>query len=140
LLKVLKGVFRSNCWLVWLLHSLLRELQDGEHITAVKRSSDKPGWRAACCKNSKIHRERSIEAKRINITEDDYVSVPLDTKLKSKKGNVIDIKKAVPVTVIADGQEFKLMTSKKTVREALEGEPVNLGHLDRVEGPDLMTK
>jgi len=39
----------------------------------------------------------------INITEDDYVSVPLDTKLKSKKGNVIDIKKAVPVTVIADG-------------------------------------
>jgi len=56
-----------------------------EHITAVKRSSDKPGWRAACCKNSKIHRERSIEAKRINITEDDYVSVPLDTKLKSKK-------------------------------------------------------
>ena len=73
----------------------------------------------------------------INITEDDYVSVPLDTKLKSKKGNVIDIKKAVPVTVIADGQEFKLMTSKKTVREALEGEPVNLGHLDRVEGAGL---
>jgi len=34
-------------------------------------------------------------------------------------------------------QEFKLMTSKKTVREALEGEPVNLGHLDRVEGAGL---
>jgi len=33
-------------------------------VVAGKRSSDKPGWRAACCKNSKIHRERSIEAKR----------------------------------------------------------------------------
>jgi len=137
LLKVLKGVFRSNCWLVWLLHSLLRELQDGEHITAVKRSSDKPGWRAACCKTVKSTVKEVLKQSGINITEDDYVSVPLDTKLKSKKGNVIDIKKAVPVTVIADGQEFKLMTSKKTVREALEGEPVNLGHLDRVEGAGL---
>jgi len=73
----------------------------------------------------------------ITLGENDYISLPLDSKLQSKKDNVINIKSAVPVTVIADGQEIQLMTSKSTVREALEDDPINLGHLDRVEGADL---
>ncbi|GAE90086.1 3D domain-containing protein [Acetivibrio straminisolvens] len=72
----------------------------------------------------------------IKLGENDYISVPLDSKLQSKKDNVINIKSAVPVTVIADGQEIQLMTSKQTVREALEDDPVNLSHLDRVEGAE----
>lgn len=73
----------------------------------------------------------------INLDENDYISLPLDTKLQSKKDNVINIKSAVPVTVIADGREIQLMTSKQTVREALEDDLINLTHLDRVEGADL---
>lgn len=76
----------------------------------------------------------------INLGENDYVSVPLDTKLQSKKDNVINIKSAVPVRVIAEGREIELMTSKQTVREALEDDPINLTHLDQVEGADLDDK
>ena len=70
----------------------------------------------------------------IRLGKYDYVSVPIDTKLQSKKNNIINIKSAVPVYVSADGQEIELMTSKETVKEALQGEPINLSHSDKIQG------
>jgi len=80
----------------------------GNILQLSKRSSDNLDGERLVVKTVKSTVKEVLKQSGINITEDDYVSVPLDTKLKSKKGNVIDIKKAVPVTVIADGQEFKL--------------------------------
>ncbi|MFZ5985601.1 MAG: 3D domain-containing protein [Bacillota bacterium] len=73
-----------------------------------------------------------LQQNGIKISEYDYISLPLDKKLH--KTNTIYIKSAVPITVLADGQEMKIMTAKDTVREALEADPVNLSAIDRIEG------
>ncbi|MDQ2086358.1 3D domain-containing protein [Herbivorax sp. ANBcel31] len=70
----------------------------------------------------------------IEISEHDYVSLPLESKLQKKNTNVIDIKKAIPLIVDVDGEETTIMTVKDTVGEALKEEPVNLAVGDKIEG------
>ena len=72
----------------------------------------------------------------IRLSEYDYISVPIDTKLQSKENNIINIRSAVPVYVFVDGREIELMTSKETVKEALKDEPVNLSKSDKIQGAD----
>lgn len=81
-----------------------------------------------------------LEQNGIRLSEKDYIDLPLDEKLQSKKTNIINIRNAVPVTVAADGREIQLVTSRQTVREALLGDPINLSSSDRVEGAGLNDK
>lgn len=70
----------------------------------------------------------------IKVSEFDYVSLPLNTKLLRDKTTKIHIKSAVPMIVFADGKETTIMTSKDTVKEALQNSSVGLGDYDRIEG------
>jgi uncharacterized protein YabE (DUF348 family) len=76
----------------------------------------------------------------ISISPDDYINVPLDTKLKKFESNIVNIKRAVPVSVLVDGQEIKLMTYRETVRDALENSTIELSEDDRLEGAKLDDK
>ncbi|NTV90960.1 MAG: DUF348 domain-containing protein [Clostridiales bacterium] len=84
-----------------------------------------------------------LEQNGVTITSDDYTSMALDEKLQTDANNLIDIKRAVPVKIIADGCETTLMTYEDTVGEALEKSPVKPSGLDRLENvstEDKITK
>ncbi|MCX7745285.1 MAG: ubiquitin-like domain-containing protein [Clostridia bacterium] len=75
-----------------------------------------------------------LEQNSIVVKPEDYVSVPLDSKLQKTKKNEIKIKKAVPIHVVADGKEIQVLTWKDTVKEALAGSSLSLSESDRMEG------
>lgn len=76
----------------------------------------------------------------IEISEYDYVSLPLESKLQKKNTNIINIKRAVPLIVEMDGEKTTLMTVKDTVGEALKEEPINLYIGDKIEGANYSQK
>lgn len=78
-----------------------------------------------------------LEQKKIKVSESDYISLPLDSKLTKGETTTVYIKFAVPIKVAVDGKELEIKTSKKTVGEALKDEPVKLGPSDRIEGASL---
>jgi len=81
-----------------------------------------------------------LEQNGISVGPDDYISVPLDTKLSKFEKNEVTIKRAVPVNILVDGQQIKLMTYRETVGEALENSPIELSESDRIEGADYDDK
>ncbi|NMB34567.1 MAG: DUF348 domain-containing protein [Clostridium sp.] len=70
----------------------------------------------------------------IQLGEQDYISVPLDAKLKHGENNIINIRRAVPITVIVDGNQTEILTSKERIGEALGEEPVNFSSPDKIRG------
>lgn len=58
-----------------------------------------------------------FEKEGIDVTEDDKINVSLDSKLVEDME--IDIKKAVPVTVVIAGQEHEVMTTEETVKDTI---------------------
>ena len=78
--------------------------------------------------------EDVLKENGIEVSEDDYVSLPLDSKLPKKNENEIVIERAVPVNVLVDGSEIKLMTYHKNVGDAIKNSSVTLGPEDRIEG------
>lgn len=78
-----------------------------------------------------------LEQNGIGVGADDYISQPLDAELHKMKTNEIHIKRAVPVNIVADGQETKIMTYRDTVVEALENSPVKMSQNDRLDGVNL---
>lgn len=64
----------------------------------------------------------------------DFISVPLESKLHKIKDNKIEIIRAVPINVFADGKQNTLMTARSTVKEALVYSQYKLGADDRIEG------
>ena len=76
----------------------------------------------------------TLEQNSISVSPDDYISVSPDTELQRMKANEIIIKRAVPVNILSDGTEFRLMTYRDTVGEALAVSPVKPEGLDRLEG------
>lgn len=75
-----------------------------------------------------------LDQNGIEVSPDDYISAALDTKLQRMKANQIQIKRAVPVKVLADGRELTLMTYKDTVAEALAMSTVKLSDMDKLWG------
>lgn len=89
------------------------------------------------CSTMKSNFKEALEQNDIAVNTYDYVSIPLDTALQRKKPNEIYIKRAVPVYITADGQRFKVMTYKDTVKEMMEDSPVRPEGIDRLEGAEL---
>ena len=73
----------------------------------------------------------------ISIESYDYISLPLDMELDRRKANRIDIKRAVPVTILADGREIGMMTYRDTVGEVIGDSPVALDADDVLDGVSL---
>jgi len=90
-------------------------------------------------KTMKFTVKEVLEQNGIKVGKDDYLSVPLNTRLQ-KKNNVIYIKRAVPVNVLVDGKQIKLMTYKENIKEALEDSTIKIGPNDRIEGAKLEDK
>jgi len=81
-----------------------------------------------------------LEQNGISLNAYDYISLPLDAKLQKMKINEINIERAIPVNIVADGKETQIMTCRDTVREVLEEASVSLGENDRLDGASLDDK
>ncbi len=75
-----------------------------------------------------------LEENGIVLNPVDYISVSSDAKLSKEENNVIVIKKAVPVNVIAGGENIVLMTCHETVQAAIMYSPIVMDTDDRFEG------
>lgn len=78
--------------------------------------------------------EEALEMLGISIRPDDYINMPLDTALNSEALNVINIKRAVPVNILIDGQLREVWSYKDTVEEVVAENGIVLNPLDRYEG------
>jgi len=78
-----------------------------------------------------------LDQSGITVKPEDYINLPLNAKLHRMKKNEINIERAVPVAIIADGRETQIMTYRDTVREAIEYSPVELYPSDKLEGTEL---
>lgn len=78
----------------------------------------------------------ALEMLDISIRSDDYISMAPDTDLDPKALNVINIKRAVPVNILVDGQLKEVWSYKDTVEEVIADNGIMLNPLDRYEGVD----
>lgn len=92
------------------------------------------GGKKIVIKTMKNTIEEALEQKGIHVKTYDYVSMPLNQKLRKAKQNSLIIKRAVPINVEFDGQKKKIMTYKDIVKDALTGKPVGLGLNDKLVG------
>ncbi|HHW47783.1 MAG TPA: DUF348 domain-containing protein [Clostridiaceae bacterium] len=81
-----------------------------------------------------------LEQNGISLNAYDCISLPLDAKLQRMKVNEINIERAIPVNIIADGKQIQIMTCKDTIGEVLEEASVSLGEKDRLDGVGLDDK
>jgi len=81
-----------------------------------------------------------LEQNGISVTTDDYISVPLNTKLQRFNKTVINIKKAVPINILIEGKIKKLYTYRDTVKDALAYSPIDYSGKDRLDGASLSDK
>ncbi|MCX7923755.1 MAG: 3D domain-containing protein [Clostridia bacterium] len=81
-----------------------------------------------------------LEQNGIKVKPEDYISLPLETKLQKIRKNELYIKRAVPISVLVDGQDIKLMTYRNTVKDALANSPVKVTSTDRLEGVNAFDK
>jgi uncharacterized protein YabE (DUF348 family) len=81
-----------------------------------------------------------LEQTGITVGSDDYINMPFDTKLAKIHQNVIEIKRAVPVSIKVDGKELNVKTYKDTVKEVLHDNKIALDSNDRFVGSQLGDK
>lgn len=72
-----------------------------------------------------------LEQTGITVASEDYLSMPFDAKLLKMKENVIEIKRAVPVSIQVDGKELDVKTYKDTVKEVLFDNAISVDDDDK---------
>ncbi|ACL74558.1 3D domain-containing protein [Ruminiclostridium cellulolyticum] len=81
-----------------------------------------------------------LEQTGIKVDKADYISMPFDAKLTKIHQNVINIKRAVPVSIKVDGKELDVKTCKDTVSEVLKDNNISVDSDDKFVGSQLGDK
>jgi uncharacterized protein YabE (DUF348 family) len=74
----------------------------------------------------------ALKEQGINVTEKDRISPALDTQLAGKQELTVELKKAVPATVVVEGAAMETDTVANTVADLLKELGVTLGPKDTV--------
>jgi 3D (Asp-Asp-Asp) domain-containing protein len=74
----------------------------------------------------------ALKDQGIEVTERDRISLPLTTSLAGMKELTVEIKKAVPATVVAEGTAIETTTAADTVADLLQELNLTLGPKDTV--------
>ncbi len=88
-------------------------------------------------KTMKLTVREVLEQTGVTITSDDYINMPFDAKLARIKENRIEIKRAVPVSIVVDGKELNVKTYKNTVNEVLSDNAISVDEDDKLVGSRL---
>ncbi len=75
--------------------------------------------------------EEVLEQTGITVADGDYISLPFDTKLGKFQEGVIEIKRAVPVSIKVDGKVYDVKTYKDTVKEVLSDNAISVDENDK---------
>ncbi len=78
--------------------------------------------------------QQALNQLDVTVTPEDYVSRSLNDPLSPDTMNLLEIQRAVPMTLTVDGNEMEIMTWRSTVQEALKDQGVVLGESDRLVG------
>jgi uncharacterized protein YabE (DUF348 family) len=73
----------------------------------------------------------------VKIGPQDYASLDLNAKLKNEVVNLLEIRRAVPLTLAVDGEKLEIQSWRDKVSEVLNDHGVKVGLLDRVVGAPL---
>jgi len=76
----------------------------------------------------------------IRLGPDDYINIKPQTELQKKKTNEIHIKRAVPINVVIEGKQDKIMTTAETVKDALADKSIKLNAMDKIIGANQNDK
>jgi len=72
-----------------------------------------------------------LEQTGITVAGEDYISMSFDAKLTKMQKSVIEIKRAVPVSIKVDGKEYDVRTYKDTVKEVLSDNAISVDGNDK---------
>ena len=72
-----------------------------------------------------------LEQTGITVAGEDYISMPFDSKLTKTQKSVINIKRAVPISIKVDGKEYDVKTYKDTVKEVLKDNAISIDENDK---------
>lgn len=72
-----------------------------------------------------------LKTQNISLKEEDKVKPALNAELRD--GDLITIKRAIPITVIADGKEYKINTTESKVKDILSQLKLEVDKDDKVE-------
>jgi len=78
--------------------------------------------------------QQALNQLDVTVTPHDYVNLSLDTPLSPDGTNLLEIRRAVPMTLAVDGAENEIMTWRSTVKDVLKDEGIVLGSLDQMVG------
>jgi uncharacterized protein YabE (DUF348 family) len=78
--------------------------------------------------------EQALGQMGITVNEHDYISTAMNAPLSPDQPNVVQIKRAVPLNIMVDGEVKEVMSYRDTVGEVVEENGIKLGPLDRYEG------
>lgn len=72
-----------------------------------------------------------LEQTGVTVAKEDFLSMPFDSKLARIQENRIEIKRAVPVSIMVDGKELDVKTYKDTVKEVLSDNAISVDEDDK---------
>ncbi len=84
--------------------------------------------------------EEVLDENGIQVAPADYINLPLYKELSKTELNEIHIKRAVPVNILVDGRQKRVMTYKDTVKEVLEDNNIVMAKADKLAGTTLDDK
>ncbi|HEY5586418.1 MAG TPA: 3D domain-containing protein [Ruminiclostridium sp.] len=81
-----------------------------------------------------------LEQTGITVAGEDYISMPFDAKLAKIQKSIIEIKRAVLVSIRVDGKEYDVKTYKDTVKEVLFDNAISVDENDKLVESQLGDK
>lgn len=78
--------------------------------------------------------QQALNQLDVKVGPQDYASLELNAPLEKEGVNLLEIRRAVPLTLAVDGKKMEILSWKDKVSEVLEEQGVKVGALDRVEG------
>ena len=132
-MDLMKAVKKNKLGLIFLIPVIVACITAATMNVIVSNTKEvwlKEGDKTTYVKTFKSTVGELLKEQNIILSENDYIEPSLDTVLE-KEQNIL-IKRAVPVTVLVDGNEVILNTSKNTVQEVLEEANIQLNEKDEI--------
>lgn len=84
--------------------------------------------------------QQALNQLDVDVGIHDYTSMTLDQKLSADAANILEIRRAVPLSLTVDGERKDILSWRETVGEVLKEQGITLGALDRLVDASMESK
>lgn len=81
--------------------------------------------------------QQALTQLEVKVGTQDYASLELNAPLEKEGVNLLEIRRAVPLTLAVDGKQIEVMSWREKVSEVLNDQGISVGPLDRLIGASL---